>query len=554
MSGGSESHGQVYAFDASRIPWQKEFIECTASEVMADGAFGSGKTRGLGEKVYMNLALYPGNRGLLARKTYSSIENTTLQTFLDEVVPDSHMVGRNKARHLVQVQSPLYPTAWCAACGWETTRTVAVEERGTVYDGCPECGAQAIRWTPASELYYEGLRTNGTRPGDMPEKIAGMDLGFVAVDEAIEITEKDWEMLQGRLRLVDLGSKYVRRLPYRQIFCATNPDTPDHWLFKRFIKRGVGVRISSSTEDNPYNPPDYLERLRRQFSGADFERYVQGEWTGRQGLVYSDYSEATHVLEPLSVPDLLGDGWTSSADRQARLREREAESGVQTGDPDARSEYLHHGLTPPPGTPVYLGVDWGYRPDPQVVQWWARTASHGWVLYRELFKTRQLSGDTGEEVVRRSARHELANVQAVYADHSSGDRREWLEGVRRGLEAEYAEEDRPRWHRLRTTAAEKARLDGVKHCMATLRPDESGRPGAHFIRGSRCHTPDRHLVQNDAPTCTLAEIRSYGWAGEAEEDPQDYHDHGMDSMRYTWYSHHVKGAGTSGDSTAVFKS
>lgn len=545
--------GRVWAFDATRIPWQKEFVECTDREVMADGAFGSGKTRALGEKIYTNLTLYPGNRGLLARKTYSSIENTTLKTFLDEVVPEDHVVGTNKHRHLVQVQSPYYPTAYCAACGWETSAMVPVKRREHVLEVCPSCRADAIRWTPPSELYYEGLATSGTRPGEMPEKIAGMNLGFVGVDEAIEITEKDWEMLQGRLRLSDLGNKYVRTLPFRQIFCVTNPDTPGHWLHKRFIDRGVGTRISSSTEDNPFNPPDYLDRLRQQFAGADFDRFVRGEWVGRTGLVYSDFTEATHVIEPLEAADLLGDGWEVRPERAEALREREAEYSVQTGDPANETEYLHHGIVPPEDAPVYLFIDWGYRPDPVVVQFWTLHPEFGWVLYRELFKTRQLASDTAEEVVRRAARHELENVQAVYADHSSGDRHAWVEGAQRALNEQYDAEERPTWRRLRTTNAVKDRLDGVKHVMKVLRPDENGRAGLHFIRGSRAHPPDHHLVSNDRPTCTLQEIRGYGWQGDEKEDPQDQNDHGMDAMRYGVYSHHRKG-GNSDTSSAVFTS
>lgn len=550
-----QDQGRVWAFDATRIPWQKQFVECTDSEVMADGAFGSGKTRGLGEKVYTNLTLYPGNRGLLARKTYSSIENTTLKTFLDEVVPDEHIVGTNKHRHLVQVQSPYYPTAHCAACGWETSAMVPVKRREYVFDdGCPGCGADAIRWTPPSELYYEGLATSGSRPGEMPEKIAGMNLGFVAVDEAIEITEKDWEMLQGRLRLSDLGNKYVKRLPFRQIFCVTNPDTPSHWLHRRFIDRGVGTRISSSTEDNPFNPPDYLDRLRQQFAGADFERFVEGEWVGRTGLVYSDFTEGSHVIEPLEAEDLLGQGWGVPEDRAEGLREREQEYSVQTGDPSNDDEYVHHGIVPPEDTTVFLAVDWGYRPDPQVVQWWALHPTHGWVLYRELFKTRQLPADTAEEVVRRSAQHELESIQAVYADHSSGDRHAWVEGAQRALNDEYEVDERPNWHRLRTTNAVKDRLDGVKHVMKKMRPDENGRPGIHFLRGARAHPPDHHLVASDRPTCTLQEVRGYGWKGDEKEDPQDDHDHGMDAMRYLAYTHHRKGRAGSSEGTAVFKS
>jgi hypothetical protein len=545
----------VYGFKP--LPWQEGFIHSQAEEVLGSGAFGAGKTRALCEKIYLSATLYPGNRILLARKTFASITNTTLETLLNEVVPESHIVGSNKQKHQLLIQSPFYPTVYCRACGWHSTRMVPVEtrERRRQAGGraCPDCGTRrAVDFTPPSEVYYEGLNT-GSRPGEMPEKIAGMNLGAVAVDEAIEITEKDWEMLQGRLRLSDLRNPFVSRLPVRQIYSATNPAGPTHWLYTRFYEQGVGEVYEGKTEGNIHNPDDYLPRLRQQFSGADAERLIDGEWRGYQGLVYDAFSDTLHVIDPLDAPDVFPGDWTLPTSARADLQAMARERGTQVGDPGTRGEYQPARLYPPRDTPVVIGIDWGYRPDPLVVQWWADTGTHGYVLYREWIQTRTLPDDAAAAAVDLMADWELGNVRAVYADHDSGDRADWAEGARDAVHTQYDDaEAAPDWRRLRTTTAAKDVASGIKTVTRLLRPDEHDRAGCYFVRGARSHQIDTHLMNDDRPGSTLAELRGYAWADDESDEPQSHDNHGADAMRYCLHSDRRTGRRDTGP--AVMKS
>lgn len=559
-SGTSQAQGlsdaRVFAFDTEANPWQAPFIEDFRSrEVLGSGAFGSGKTRALTEKGLLFSIVYPGNRGLFARKTYSSLVNTTMETLFNEVLPESWVYDHNRSRHLLKIQSPFYPAAYCDACGFETDDD-SPHERAVE---CPACESTTLDAVPLSEIYYDGLNTSAT--SDIPEKVKSLELGWVGVDEGTEITESAWSGLAARLRLEKLGNPYVPNLPTRQIFSATNPDSPGHWMYKRFFERGVGAVYESSTFDNLDNlPDDYLPTLRQQYGedSTEAQRFIEGDWVGYEGMVYDEFSEATHVIEPLDVPEVLGDGWEVRNPDELRATADARADGSFVGDPSSPSEYQPARVVPPQKTPVVLAVDWGYRPDPCVVQFWARTSTHGWVLYRELFRTRTLPDDMAAEAMDRMAAHEVGNVKAVYADHDSGDREDWREGAQRWAEERATTDgvdasDVPDWRRLRTTNAVKNIDSGIKQVKREMRIQGDGdRPGIHFVRGALAHAPDSHLTRDESPTTTLDEIRQYGYEDADSGTPQSTENHGMDAMRYLVKTHDKKGS--SGWGTAVIKS
>jgi phage terminase large subunit len=534
MSAAPDGGGGVTDWAFKPLDWQEGFIYDEHDEVLGSGAFGAGKTRALCEKAYLNLTNYPGNRGLLTRKTFASITNTTLTVLLEEVIPDAYIVAHNQGRHVIYVQSPYYPTIYCRDCDWQSTRILPLNKRDRLRNDsrcvCPDCGDRTVEFTPPSELYYEGLNT-GSRPGEMPEKIAGMNLGFVGVDEGIEVTEKDWEMLQGRLRLTHLNNPWQPELPTRQIFSATNPAGPNHWLYRRFYEQGVGAVYEGSAADNVHNPDDYLPRLRAQFAGTDAERYIGGEWVGYEGLIYDEFSESIHALEPLDAVDMLPGEWHIPDSTVTDLQAMRAERGVQTGDPDDAEAYVPARLYPPADMDIVMSIDWGYRPDPLVVQWWADTDEYGYVLYREYVKTRTLPDDAAVEALGEMAAYEVPNVRAVYADHDSGDRAAWLEGARSLIEADPDLDDGD-WRRFRTTTARKDVADGIQTVKRLLRPDEHDRAGLYFVNGARCHRKDTHLATESKPGDILGEIRGYVWQDDARDEPQTHDNHSADAMRY----------------------
>jgi len=543
----------VYGFEP--LEWQDPFIHTTAREVLGSGAFGSGKSRALNERGVLLSIAYPGNIGLLTRNTLKALRNTTLENLRNEVLPRSWIIPEltNQQKQVIAIQSPLYPASYCPECGHESERRTHEE---TVE--CPACHEALLEAVPASLIYYDGLQT--TDDADIPENILSLELGWIGVDEAKDIEESAWKALNGRLRLERLNNPYVPELPFRTIFGTTNPADPNHWLHKRFYEDGVGEYYESETTDNLANlPDDYLQTLKEQYGEDTSEalRYIRGKWTGYSGLVFDEFKDEIHLVEPLDVPEILGDGWTVANEEELEANEQEVSE--QVGVPNKPGQYTPARVYPPEDASILMAIDWGYRPDPLVVQWWALTETHGFVLYREWFKSRVLPDDAARECMDLMEPYECNNVVRCYADHDSGDRESWLKGAREyvneGVEEGRWEGDtsKPDWRRVQTTAAAKDREKGVQEVKRRMRPDKHNRAEVHLVKGARAHQIDRQLNSADKPGRTLAEIRGYGYEDEDSDNPQDGNDHGVDTMRYCIYSHRKKGR-TSGSGSSVIKS
>lgn len=127
------------------------------------------------------------------------------------------------------------------------------------------------------------------------DRIRGMTIALAYVDEATLLPRGFWMMLLSRLSVV--GAK---------LFGTTNPDGPAHWLRKDFILRGgeVGLQTwSFSLDDNPSLDPAYVERLKRQYVGLWYRRFILGEWCLAEGAVYDMWDPDRHVVKQLPQID-----------------------------------------------------------------------------------------------------------------------------------------------------------------------------------------------------------------------------------------------------------
>jgi len=212
---------------------QAKYVASTASRVLFSGAFGAGKSLALCAKALKLSLDYPKNFGYVCRKVRATIGLSTLKTFLDLVCPPELIQAYNKADGLVTL-------------------------------------------TNGSQILFGGL--------DDYLKLGSLGaggIGFAAIDEAIETVEDDWLMLEGRLRLPGVP---------HQIFAATNPGPPTHYLYRMFMQDHKGEVYQASSFDNPLLPEDYKIRL-GEYEGTYRDRYVLGLWKGLEGLVYSSFSE-----------------------------------------------------------------------------------------------------------------------------------------------------------------------------------------------------------------------------------------------------------------------
>ncbi|WP_237535787.1 phage terminase large subunit [Streptomyces sp. SID3343] len=130
------------------------------------------------------------------------------------------------------------------------------------------------------------------------EKILrGMTCAGAYVDEVTVIAEDFFQQLLGRCS-VD-GA---------QIFCTTNPDSPAHWLRRRFLDRIRELadwRVwKFDLDDNPSLSTAIKERYRRQFTGLWYRRFILGEWVAAEGAVYDMWDPSVHVVPWASLPPM----------------------------------------------------------------------------------------------------------------------------------------------------------------------------------------------------------------------------------------------------------
>ena len=222
---------------------QDGFVASKAGRVLFSGAFGAGKSIALCAKALRLSLDYPKNFGYICRKVRATIGLSTLKTFTDLVCPQELISTYNKSEGLITINN----------------------------------GSQILFGGLDDYLKLGSLGAGG--------------IGFVGIDEAIETVEDDWTMLEGRLRLPGVP---------HQIFAATNPGPPSHYLYKMFFTQGKGDIYQASTYDNPALPEDYISRM-AELEGVYKDRYVLGLWRGLEGLVYASFNDAVCLIPRFEV-------------------------------------------------------------------------------------------------------------------------------------------------------------------------------------------------------------------------------------------------------------
>ena len=125
-------------------------------------------------------------------------------------------------------------------------------------------------------------------------KIQGMSVKYCYGDEVTKWNPEVFHMLQSRLDKA-----------YSCFDGACNPEYPGHW-FKKFIDN---PDIDSYVQkyvifDNPFLPKQFVDNLCKEYEGTFYYgRYILGDWTLAEGLIYPMYEDA--IAEPPAddVPD-----------------------------------------------------------------------------------------------------------------------------------------------------------------------------------------------------------------------------------------------------------
>lgn len=109
------------------------------------------------------------------------------------------------------------------------------------------------------------------------EKFKSLDLSMCVIEEATESDKDLYDILKTRLGRIQ-GIK-------QNIFIMlTNPDGPDHYLYKNIILKETQSRkvFYSKTADNPFIPKWYIDSLREDLDPITARRLLNGEWVSNQ--------------------------------------------------------------------------------------------------------------------------------------------------------------------------------------------------------------------------------------------------------------------------------
>lgn len=164
------------------------------------------------------------------------------------------------------------------------------------------------------------------RSMDEPDSIEGMDCLAAWMDEAGKMKSQAWINVQGRLS-VQKGRCIITSTPY-----ASN------WFFRDFYKKKDDVDfciITWASTDNPVFPKDEFERMKKALPKAIFERRYLGKFTRLEGLVYPEFDEDTHVVDPFVIPK----GWLKFGGLDFGRRDPNAVECIAK-DPDSNTFYV----------------------------------------------------------------------------------------------------------------------------------------------------------------------------------------------------------------------
>ncbi len=142
-----------------------------------------------------------------------------------------------------------------------------------------------IRWKPSSKV----MEVSDESRKNLFEVFGGKD-------------ESSFMLIQGRTfagAMIDevtlMPKSFVSQAVARcsvegsKLWFSCNPGSPEHWFYREWIlkasERNV-LYLHFKLEDNPSLSKRIIERYKSYYSGAFYERYIEGRWVLAEGLVY----------------------------------------------------------------------------------------------------------------------------------------------------------------------------------------------------------------------------------------------------------------------------
>ena len=320
------------------------------------------------------------------------------------------------------------------------------------------------------QLWDRTIHCIGANDARAEGKIRGSTSAGSYYDEATLLPEDFFTMSLSRLSV--RGAKG---------FATTNPDSPSHWLKKKYMDRAdeLGWKLFTwSLDAATFLDPEFVAALKREYTGLFKRRFIDGEWVMAEGAIYDTFDESIHVVDklPYDRPDYYIVG-----------------VDYGTGNPTV---FLLMGVKiRPDGTPIVC-CEREYYYDSKVKRRQKTDAEYSDDLkaFLEQVKPPRIAGD----------RRDHPGVMAVYVDPSAASFK--LECKRKGLPIR---------------DADNSVLDGIRFQATML-------ANGQYVIHRRCPH-------------TIEEYAAYVWDHIKQligiDAPIKTGDHAKDAERYALYTH-----------------
>lgn len=139
--------------------------------------------------------------------------------------------------------------------------------------------------TKEGKLFGRKIMLEGANDQRSESKIRGITLGGAYCDELTLFPKDFFVMLLSRLRV-----------PGAKLIATTNPDVPTHWLKTEYINNGNlsddMLNIFFHIDDNTTLPAEYVESLKKEYTGVYYDRFIRGAWVVANGAIYKVFSDS----------------------------------------------------------------------------------------------------------------------------------------------------------------------------------------------------------------------------------------------------------------------
>lgn len=271
----------------------------------------------------------------------------------------------------------------------------------------------------------------------------------------------------------------------RYKFLTCNPDNPEHYVKKEFIDKIESGSIDGRVwyfdleHDNPVLSRQYIEQLKKIYTGVFYDRYILGKWVASEGAIYDMFSRANHVVEDYPI--------------------------------DKVTEYI-------------IGIDWGYGKDHPLSIGLFAVTNDSYYCIDEIYQEGLLINDNLKEIMQDKGWFNLP------IHYFNGIKLEILE-TRPTIA--YADNSRPdcmmQFYNLSNIATvggdKRSVLDGIHTVQRLLNSQR-----LYFLSKCINHINDFEIYQWDVYK-----------SGEGKDKPKKQNDHAPDGTRYALHTRETGG-------------